>query len=262
MTYKNIAIIAAKGNSQAAEKKDALVKLYNFRDITSDYKKIDDADLVIAVGGDGLMLHLLREYENKKTAIYGVNCGSVGFLMNKFSEKNFLENLKNAKESILYPLKMEVIDEDGQKHNHIAINEVSLFRQSSQATKIQVEVNGEERIQELVCDGILVATPAGSTAYNLSVKGAIIPFSAPLLALTPISPFRPRHWRGALLPSNSKIKFRVIDSKTRPVAACADSREVKNVKEISIFEDRSVSFRILFDPNHSLEERIIREQFV
>ena len=262
MKYKNIAIIAANDNKEALERKNQLIHKYNFTDISLDEQKIDGFDLLIAIGGDGLMLRLLHKYENKSIAFYGINCGTIGFLMNSFHQNNFLEAIEAATESSLHPLRMNAVDSDGKTHSHIAINEVALLRQSNQASKIKIEINGKERIDQLIADGILVATSAGSTAYNLSVRGPIIPFGAEIIALTPISPFRPRNWRGALLPSNSKITFEIIDHNSRPVSVTADSNEVKNIKEVSIFEDRSIKFRILFDPNHSLEERIIREQFV
>ncbi len=262
MRYKNIAVIAAKKNEEAIKIKDALVKEFSFKDITPNHKEIADVDLVIAIGGDGLMLHLLHEYENKSVTLYGINCGTVGFLMNSFNKENFLKALEAAEESILYPLRMVVVTADGEKHSHLAINEVALLRQSSQAAKIKIKINGKERIETLIADGVLVSTPAGSTAYNLSVRGPIIPFGSQIIALTPISPFRPRNWRGALLPSNSKIILELIDYASRPVSATADSMEVKNVKEVSIFEDRSLGFKVLFDPNHSIEERILREQFI
>jgi len=262
MLYKNITIIAAKNNREAIAKKDVLVNKYGFRDITLDHRNIDNADLVIAIGGDGLMLHLLHEYESNPLPIYGINCGTVGFLMNSFSEENFLDIVTKAKESTIHPLRMTAIDAEGRKHVHIAVNEIALLRTSSQAAKIKIEINGQQRIDCLMADGVLVATSAGSTAYNFSAGGPIIPFGAEILALTPISPFRPRNWHGALLPANSKIKLEVINSESRPVNATADSIEVKNVKEVLISEDRSISFKILFDPNHSLEERIIGEQFI
>lgn len=258
---KNIAVIAAKNNQEAVKRKNLLVKKYGFFDATADHKKLQNIDLIIAVGGDGLMLHLLHDHESNPLPIYGVNCGTVGFLMNSFSEENFLENLEKAQEARLHPLRMNVTDISGKKFSHIAINEVSLLRQSSQATKIKIEINGRERIACLVADGVLVATSAGSTAYNFSAGGPIIPLSADILALTPISPFRPRNWSGALLPANSKIKLEVLDSELRPTSATADSNEIRDVKEVLISEDRTIAFKILFDSNHSLEERIIREQF-
>ena len=262
MKYKNIAVIASKNNQAALAKKDSLIKKYNFADLTFDHKKTAGIDLIIAIGGDGFMLHLLHEFELNPLPIYGINCGTVGFLMNSNKDEDFLETLEKATPSTLYPLRMEVIDASGEKHTHIAINEVSLLRQSSQAAKIKIEVNQKSRIDSLTGDGVLVATPAGSTAYNLSAGGPIIPFGSEILALTAISPFRPRNWSSALLPANSKIKFEILNHTSRPTSANADSIEVRNAKEVTVFEDRSIAFRILFDPNHSLEERIIREQFV
>lgn len=261
MTNKKIGIIAAKNNLEANARKDLLVKKYGFSDLTGNHRNIDGIDIVLAIGGDGLMLHLLHEYESRPVALYGINCGTVGFLMNSFNEENLLETLAKAKESTLYPIRMNVLDAENKTHSHIAINEVALLRQSSQAAKIKIKINERERISSLAADGILVATPAGSTAYNFSAGGPIIPFGSEILALTPISPFRPRNWSGALLPANSKIQLEVLNYESRPVSATADSSEVKNVKEVLIFEDRSIAFKILFDPNHSLEERIIREQF-
>jgi NAD+ kinase len=262
MKYKNIAVIAAKNNSEALRRKNFLTEKYGFKDITFNHRQIEGIDLVIAIGGDGLMLHLLHEYEASRLAIYGINCGTVGFLMNSFCQDNFLDVIEKSQESKLYPLRMNVEDAAGKKHSHIAINEIALLRQSSQAAKIKIVINGCERIKLLTADGVLVATPAGSTAYNFSVGGPIIPFGSKILALTAISPFRPRKWGGALLPANSKIKLEIIDFKSRPVSANADSTEVRNVKEVIAFEDHAITFKVLFDPNHSLEERIIREQFI
>lgn len=259
--HKKIAIIAAKKNREAEIKKNLLVEKFGFTDLTFDHNKTANIDLVIAVGGDGLMLHLLHEYEKNPLPIYGINCGTVGFLMNGFSEENFLENLNKAKVSTLHPLRMNVVDGKGKNHTHIAINEVSLLRQTSQIAKIKIEINGEERVACLAADGALVATAAGSTAYNFSAGGPIIPFGAEILALTPISPFRPRKWHGALLPANSKIKFEILESETRPTSATADSIEVRDVREVVVSQDNSITFKILFDSNHSLEERIIHEQF-
>jgi len=261
MNNKQTAIIAARNNAEAEAKKEALVKKFGFSDLTKNHKKTEGINLVIAVGGDGLMLHLLHDFEKNPLPIYGINCGTVGFLMNSFHEENFLENLAKAQISTLHPLRMNALDEDGKQHSHIAINEVSLLRQTSQAAKIKIEINGQERIACLTADGALVATSAGSTAYNFSAGGPIIPLGAEILALTPISPFRPRNWHGALLPANSKIKFEILEHKLRKVSATADSREIRNVREVLVYEDKTISFKILFDPNHSLEERIICEQF-
>ena len=262
MTAKKIAIIAAIDNKNAEEKRDLLVKKYGFLDLEKNPNKIDAIDLVVALGGDGTMLHLLHKFEKNPVPFYGINCGTVGFLMNAYNEENLLSAIENAQASTLHPLRMDAITEDNKKHSHIAINEVSLLRQLSQAARINVHVNGHERLNYLTADGILVATSAGSTAYNLSLRGPIIPLGAKMLALTPISPFRPRNWHGAILPAESVVEFNIIDHKTRPVSATADYNEVRNVKKVTVREDVSLKFTLLFDPNHSLEERIIREQFV
>lgn len=262
MTNQKIAIIAAKNNSDAFAKKDALIKKYGFLDLEKNPNKTEGIDLIIALGGDGTMLHLLHQFEQNPIPFYGINCGTVGFLMNAYHEENLLSTIENSQASILHPLRMEAITEDNKKHNQIAINEVSLLRQMSQAAKINVKINDHERLKCLAADGILVATSAGSTAYNLSLRGPIIPFGAKMLALTPISPFRPRNWHGAILPATSVVEFEVFDYKNRPVSATSDYNEVRNVKRVTIREDSSLKFTLLFDPNHSLEERIIREQFV
>ena len=259
--YKNIAIIGAKNNSLALDKKNLLVKKYGFKDLTNNHQDAQAIDLVIAVGGDGLMLHLLHEFKHHPLPIYGINCGTVGFLMNTPVDDDIFTSLNNADLSIINPLKMIATDDKNLQHTHLAINEVALIRQTNQASKILIEINHKERLSSLIADGVLLSTAAGSTAYNLSAGGPIIPFGAKILALTAISPFRPRKWNGALLPSNSHVKFKILDSENRPVSATADSREVRNVIEVEIFEDSSQEFKILFDPNHSLEERIIREQF-
>jgi NAD+ kinase len=261
MKYNNIAVIAAKKNNKAALKKKLLIKRYGFKDLTNNSHDIEGIDLVVALGGDGLMLHLLHEYEKNILPIYGINCGTIGFLMNSWSEEKLLEKIQKAKESIIHPLRMEAIDVKNNKYEKIAINEVSLLRQTSQAAKINVKINSKLRLKSLAADGILVATSAGSTAYNLSLRGPIIPFNSNILALTPISPFRPRNWRGALLASDSEIEFEIIDPLRRPVSATADYNEVRNVKKVIVKEDLTIEFKILFDANHSLEERISKEQF-
>jgi NAD+ kinase len=221
----------------------------------------ETADIVVALGGDGFMLTTLQRFMNSGKPIYGMHRGTVGFLMNEFSEQGLLERLAAARVTVIHPLMMRARDAAGRVHRHRAINEVSLFRQSYQAAKLRVLVDGKERLHELVADGILLATPAGSTAYNLSVQGPIIPMDAPLLALTPISPFRPRRWRGALLPDRARVTIEVLEAGKRPVAAVADHDEVRSVRSVEIGMDHDIDMPLLFDPHHSLDERILGEQF-
>ena len=219
------------------------------------------ADVVVALGGDGLMLSTLQRFMNSGKPIYGMHRGTVGFLMNEYSDKHLVERLAAAEVTVIHPLLMRARDAAGRVHRHRAINEVSLFRQSYQAARLRIMVDGKERLAELVADGVLLATPAGSTAYNLSVQGPIIPIGAPLLALTPISPFRPRRWRGALLPDRAHVTVEVREPLKRPVAAVADHDEVRSVRSVEISMDHNLSMHMLFDPGHSLDERILREQF-
>jgi NAD+ kinase len=219
------------------------------------------ADVIVALGGDGLMLQTLHKFMNSGKPIYGMHRGTIGFLMNEFVEERLTERLSNAHITIIHPLVMQACDAQGRTHEHRAINEVSLFRQSAQAAHLRIMIDGQERLGELIADGVLVATPAGSTAYNLSAQGPIIPINAPLLALTAISPFRPRRWRGALLPNKAKVTIEVMDAEKRPVAAVADHDEVRSVRRVDISMDHNISLNLLFDPGHNLDERILREQF-
>jgi len=221
----------------------------------------DQADVVVALGGDGCMLETLHRFIGRKVPIYGMNRGSVGFLMNVYREHNLIERLSRAQQVTLHPLHMTARHRDGQL-DALAINEVSLLRETRQAAKLRIRIDGKVRIDELVCDGILVSTAAGSTAYNLSAHGPIIPLGAGILALTPISAFRPRRWRGALLPHTANLVFEILDQGKRPVSAVADYTEVRDVSEVSVYEDRGIDLTLLFDPEHNLEERIIAEQFV
>jgi NAD+ kinase len=221
----------------------------------------EDADVIVALGGDGLMLQSLHRFMGSAKPIYGMNKGTVGFLMNDFREDDLFERLEAAERSVVHPLLMVAWDVHGVAHTARAINEVAMFRQTYQAGKLRVSVDNRVRITELIADGILVATPAGSTAYNLSVGGPILPLNAPLLALTPISAFRPRRWRGALLPDYAKIQIEILEAENRPVSAVADHTEFRNVSRVDISMDRSVDLVMLHDPGHSLDERILREQF-
>ena len=222
----------------------------------------DQADVIVALGGDGFMLETLHHTFDRPIAIYGMNCGTVGFLMNEFDDKHLLERLAQAEEVRLHPLRMQSRSRDGHLTEALAINEVALFRESRQAAKIRIRIDGVVRLEELVCDGVLVATPAGSTAYNLSAHGPILPLGTPLLTLTPISAFRPRRWRGALLPRTVGVGFNVLENDKRPVSATADFTEIRDVVEVTVKEDRDCSLRLLFDPEHNLEERILKEQFI
>jgi NAD+ kinase len=219
------------------------------------------ADIVVALGGDGLMLQTLHRNIRRRTPIYGMNLGTVGFLMNTFKEAGLLQRLRKARQVSLAPLRMLAITTRGRAHEIIAINEVSLLRSSRQTARIAVSVDGRKRLADLYCDGVLVATPAGSTAYNLSAHGPILPLGAGLLALTPINAFRPRRWHGALLPRHSKVELTVLDPRKRPVAAAADSVEIANVARVTVTEAADIDLTLLFDPEHDLEERILKEQF-
>lgn len=222
----------------------------------------EEADVIVALGGDGFMLETLHAHLDRAVPIYGMNRGTVGFLMNQYEEEDLVERVANARTATLHPLRMTARTVEGQTHNALAINEVSLLRESRQAAKLNIKIDDIERMAELICDGIIVATPAGSTAYNLSAHGPIVPIRAALLAVTPISAFRPRRWRGALLPNTARISFEVVDPVKRPVSATADYTEVRDVKEVSVYEDTTVDLHLLFDPEHSLEERIVKEQFI
>jgi NAD+ kinase len=221
----------------------------------------DDSDVIVALGGDGLMLQTLHEHMQSDKPIYGMHRGTVGFLMNEYNEHGLRARLAAARETVIHPLLMRATDTEGHVHVHRAINEVSLFRQTYQAARLRILVDERERMAELIADGVMVATPAGSTAYNLSAQGPILPINAALLALTPISPFRPRRWRGALLPDTAHVVIEVLENEKRPVAAVADHDEARDVVSVEILTDRAISMRMLFDPGHSLEERILREQF-
>ena len=222
---------------------------------------LEDANVIVALGGDGLMLATLHRLMGTGKPIYGMNRGSVGFLMNEYAEDMLCERLEAAERSVVHPLLMHVTDESGTVHSAHAINEVSLFRQSYQAAKLNISIDGRPRLEELVADGILVATPAGSTAYNLSANGPILPLNAPMLALTPLSPFRPRRWRGAILPDTAQISVEALEPEKRPVNAVADHVEFRSVHHVTVSIDRSVDLVMLHDPGHSLDERILREQF-
>lgn len=254
MKNPKIAFIAAS-NDFAQMSKKQLEYVY-------ESTQPEKADIIIALGGDGFMLRALRRYVDLKTPIYGMNRGTIGFLMNKYQELDLIERITSAKLVKLHPLTMIVKQKSGEVYSASAINEISLLRASHQAARLSIEIDNVKRVDELIADGVLVATPAGSTAYNLSAHGPIVPLGSGLLALTPISPFRPRHWKGALLPSSMKFVIENLDPRKRPINAFADDQEVRNAVRIEIFEDESITHQVLFDSDHHLEERILREQFI
>jgi NAD+ kinase len=251
--YDRIAFVASPG-TEAQQALVQLVDLYGNHDPAS-------ADVIVALGGDGLMLQTLHQYMRSGKPIYGMHRGTVGFLMNEYSTINLHDRLAAARDNHINPLLMRATDVHGTVHIHHAINEVSLFRQTHQAARLRILIDERERMAELIADGIMVATPAGSTAYNLSAQGPILPISAALLALTPISAFRPRRWRGALLPNTAFVVVEVLEGDKRPVAAVADHDEARDVRRVEVISDKTISMRMLFDPGHSLEERILSEQF-
>jgi len=222
----------------------------------------EQAEIVVALGGDGFMLQSLHTFLPGKHPIYGMNFGSIGFLMNEFQEENLHQRLDAAEAARVHPLRMQAATRNGSIRESLAFNEVSLLRETRQAAKIRIVVDGKVRIPELICDGVLISTPAGSTAYNLSAHGPILPIDADLLALTPISAFRPRRWRGALLSHRARTRFEILEADKRPVSAVADDLEVRDIRSVDVAEDRSVTMTMLFDQGHGLDERILAEQFV
>ncbi|UXN07321.1 NAD kinase [Bartonella sp. HY761] len=238
----------------ATKAAQALIKHYG-------QNSAEEATTIIVLGGDGTMLQVVRDFMNSQKPIYGMNRGSIGFLMNEYEIKNLPERISVAHMEEIHPLEMIAESKLEGSVKALAINEVSLFRQSYQAAKIKISIDNQIRMEELICDGIMAATPAGSTAYNLSAQGPILPLLAPLIALTPVSPFRPRRWHGALLPNTATIRFDMLEQDKRPVNAAADNIEVKTVTSVTIYSAKDITARILFDPNHSWDERILSEQF-
>jgi NAD+ kinase len=253
VTHSSIAFVASKTEEAQAA----------LAEIRTRYTEVplNEADVVVALGGDGFMLRTLHRHMALNKPVYGMKLGTVGFLMNQFRVDGLIERLARAQSTVLKPLVMEAIGESGSTATSLAFNEVSLLRQTKQAAHIRVSLNGVVKIDELMCDGVLVSTTAGSTAYNLSAHGPILPLGADVLALTPISPFRPRRWRGAILRAGTEVKFEVLDPYKRPVSATADSNEVRDVVEISVRESRDQTVVLMFDPEHNLEDRILNEQF-
>ena len=253
MKFKFISFLASDA-PEARRSLRALEKLYG-------NAKSDKADVLVALGGDGLMLQALHSCLHSGLPVYGMNRGSVGFLMNEFGLKGLPERLHAAEQTLIRPLRMVARTHDGKKHERLAFNEVSLLRERSQAAKMRITIDGHVRLDEMIADGLIVASPVGSTAYNLSAFGPILPIGAPLLALTPLSVFRPRRWRGAILPNAARLRIDILEHDKRPVAAVADHAEVRKVMSVDIIEDRKSSVKMLFDPGHSLAERVLNEQF-
>lgn len=251
--FKKLAFLASE-TAEAEEARRRLVEKYG--DVVPE-----EADCIVALGGDGLMLRTLHRFMDSGKPIYGMNRGSIGFLMNEYRESGLRKRIGAAKPSIVHPLLMHAVNKHGDEFTAHAINEVSLLRQTSQIAKLRISINGKERMAELVTDGILVSTPAGSTAYNLSAHGPILPLDAPLMALTPISAFRPRRWHGALLPDGAKVRLDVLEAEKRPVSVVADHDEFRDVVQVNVEMDHATNLVLLHDPGHSLEERILREQF-
>ncbi|MBI4183629.1 MAG: NAD kinase [Proteobacteria bacterium] len=254
MRFERIAFVASQ-HEQAQRSVEDLRRLY-------DGARPGEADVIVALGGDGFMLETLHRHLSLGVPIYGMNRGSVGFLMNDFGSERLRERLEAAIPERLHPLRMVALDVHGRRSEALAFNEVALLRETRQAAKIRIRVDGVVRLEEMICDGVLVSTAAGSTAYNYSAHGPIVPLGAGVLPLTPISAFRPRRWRGALLPHTAKVTFDILDAGKRPVSAVADFTEVRDVVEVDIAEDRTVAPVLLFDPEQKLSERVLKEQFM
>ncbi len=252
MTDKTLAIVADPSEAARATRADLQAR---YGSATPE-----QADVIVALGGDGFMLQTLHEYMDTRLPIYGMNQGTVGFLMNEYDADRLPERIGRADLTKLHPLRMHARNASGDDRQALAVNEVSLLRQTRQAAKIRISIDGKVRIPELICDGAMVSTPAGSTAYNLSAHGPILPLGTDILALTPISAFRPRRWRGALLPRNSRVRFEILEGDKRSVSAVADATEMRDVLEVTVEEARDITLNLLFDPEHNLEERILNEQ--
>ncbi len=250
---KRIAFLASEAE-MAQDARDRLIEQYG-------NAAPRDAEVVVALGGDGFMLRTLKNMQHLDAPVYGMNRGTIGFLMNNFHEEDLMARLADAQEEVINPLAMRAMDQSGKLHEALAINEVSLLRAGPQAARLKISVDGRERMAELVCDGALLSTPAGSTAYNYSAHGPILPIGADVLALTAIAAFRPRRWRGALLPKIANVRFDVLDADKRPVMADADSISFPDIDWVEIRSEPAITHRILFDPGHGLEERLISEQF-
>ena len=250
----NKPVFLASSNNEAIEQKKVLEEQYGINSLVN-------ADVIVVLGGDGFMLEAIKSHMSHNLPLFGLNYGSIGFLMNASNKDDLIKRINLSQSIVIAPLSMKVKSFDGNSHEAIAINEVSLLRETHQASKIKISIDGKVRLDELICDGILISTPSGSTAYNLSAHGPILPINADVLALTPISAFRPRRWKGAILNNRSEVRFEVIDGKKRPVSAVADSTEFRDIESVTVKQDNENSIQLLFDGQHSFEERILNEQF-
>ena len=250
----NKPVFLASNNDEAIKQKRALEEKYG-------KNTLDNSDVIVVLGGDGFMLEAIKNHMSQNLPLFGLNYGSIGFLMNASNKDDLIKRINLSQSIEIAPLSMKVKSFDGSSHEAIAINEVSLLRETHQASKIKISIDDKVRLEELICDGILISTPSGSTAYNLSAHGPILPINADVLALTPISAFRPRRWKGAILNNRSEVRFEVIDGKKRPVSAVADSTEFRNIESVTVKQDNENSIQLLFDEQHSFEERILNEQF-
>ena len=250
----NKPVFLASSNNEAIEQKKVLEEQYGIN-------SLDNADVIVVLGGDGFMLEAIKSHMSHNLPLFGLNYGSIGFLMNASNKDDLIKRINLSQSIVIAPLSMKVKSFDGNSHEAIAINEVSLLRETHQASKIKISIDDKVRLDELICDGILISTPSGSTAYNLSAHGPILPINADVLALTPISAFRPRRWKGAILNNRSEVRFEVIDGKKRPVSAVADSTEFRDIESVIVKQDNENSIQLLFDEQHSFEERILNEQF-
>ena len=250
----NKPVFLASSNNEAIEQKKVLEEQYGIN-------SLDNADVIVVLGGDGFMLEAIKSHMSHNLPLFGLNYGSIGFLMNASNKDDLIKRINLSQSIVIAPLSMKVKSFDGNSHEAIAINEVSLLRETHQASKIKISIDDKVRLDELICDGILISTPSGSTAYNLSAHGPILPINADVLALTPISAFRPRRWKGAILNNRSEVRFEVLDGKKRPVSAVADSTEFRDIESVTVKQDNENSIQLLFDEQHSFEERILNEQF-
>ena len=250
----NYPVFLASSNDEAIKQKEVLEEQYG-------KNTLDKSDVIVVLGGDGFMLEAIKSHMSHNLPLFGLNYGSIGFLMNASNKDDLIKRINLSQSIVIAPLSMKVKSFDGNSHEAIAINEVSLLRETHQASKIKISIDDKVRLDELICDGILISTPSGSTAYNLSAHGPILPINADVLALTPISAFRPRRWKGAILNNRSEVRFEVIDGKKRPVSAVADSTEFRDIESVTVKQDNENSIQLLFDEQHSFEERILNEQF-